>query len=174
MKSISSVYKIGNGPSSSHTVGPFHAAQTFGERYPDADTYEVTLFGSLAFTGEGHGTAKAIREGLPGAKVIFDTTTTDLPHPNTMLFEAFKDGTLIESKRIFSIGGGSIRIENENSEDDIEVYPQKNFTEILWLCKERSLNLAQFIYRYEDPSLKAFLQEIWEAMKASIERGLHT
>ena len=111
MKSISSVYKIGNGPSSSHTVGPFHAAQTFGERYPDADSYEVTLFGSLAFTGEGHGTAKAIRAGLPGAKVISDTTTTDLPHPNTMLFRAIKGGKQIASVRIFSIGGGSIRIE---------------------------------------------------------------
>ena len=176
MKSIKSVYKIGNGPSSSHTVGPYHAARVFGKRHPEADAFRVTLFGSLAFTGEGHGTRKAIEAALPGIEVIYDRTIPedDLPHPNTMLFEAFKDGTLIESKRIFSIGGGSIRIENENSEDDIEVYPQKNFTEILWLCKERSLNLAQFIYRYEDPSLKAFLQEIWEAMKASIERGLHT
>ena len=130
MKSISSVYKIGNGPSSSHTVGPFHAAQTFGERYPDADAYEVTLFGSLAFTGEGHGTAKAIREGLPGAKVIFDTTTTDLPHPNTMLFQAYREGQLIASLRIFSIGGGSIRIENEASDEDKEIYPQKNFTAV--------------------------------------------
>lgn len=72
MKSIKGVYKIGNGPSSSHTVGPFHAASTFGERYPDADSFQVTLYGSLAFTGEGHGTAKAIQEGLPGARIIFN------------------------------------------------------------------------------------------------------
>ena len=115
MNSITSVYKIGNGPSSSHTVGPYHAARTFGARYPDADAYEVTLFGSLAFTGEGHGTSKAIREGLPGAKVVFDRETKeeDLPHPNTMLFKAFKNGKEIAAVRIFSIGGGSIRIENE-------------------------------------------------------------
>ena len=133
MKSISSVYKIGNGPSSSHTVGPFHAAQTFGNRYPDADAYQVTLYGSLAFTGEGHGTGKAIREGLPGAVVIYDRETQlkDLPHPNTMLFKAFKDGREIASKRIFSIGGGSIRIEDKLSPEDVEVYPQKNFTEIM-------------------------------------------
>ena len=56
MKSINGVYKIGNGPSSSHTVGPYHAAQVFGKRYPEADGYRVTLYGSLAFTGEGHGT----------------------------------------------------------------------------------------------------------------------
>ena len=103
MKSITSVYKIGNGPSSSHTVGPYHAAQTFGSRYPDADSYEVTLFGSLAFTGEGHGTGKAILEGLPGAKIIFDheTKEKDLPHPNTMLFKAFKDGNEIASETVF-------------------------------------------------------------------------
>ena len=120
MKTIKSVYKIGNGPSSSHTVGPYHAAQTFGSRYPDADSYEVTLYGSLAFTGEGHGTGKAILEGLPGAKIVFDRETRDLPHPNTMRFKAFKDGKEIANIRIFSIGGGSIRIENESSEEDKE------------------------------------------------------
>ena len=95
MNTIKSVYKIGNGPSSSHTVGPYHAAQIFGGRYPQADAFRVTLFGSLAFTGEGHGTGKAIVSGLPGAEVVFDREHTDLPHPNTMLFEAFKGGVRI-------------------------------------------------------------------------------
>ena len=172
MKSISSVYKIGNGPSSSHTVGPFHAAQTFGERYPDADTYEVTLFGSLAFTGEGHGTAKAIREGLPGAKVIFDTTTTDLPHPNTMLFQAYKEGKLFASLRIFSIGGGSIRIENEASDEDKEIYPQKNFTEIVSLCNQEHISVLQLIYILEGAPFREYLRKVWKAMRRSVERGL--
>ena len=100
MKSIKSVYKIGNGPSSSHTVGPYHAAQVFGARYPQADAFRVTLYGSLAFTGEGHGTGKAIKAGLPGTEVVFNREETDLPHPNTMLFEAFKDDpevTVIEN-----------------------------------------------------------------------------
>lgn len=172
MKSISSVYKIGNGPSSSHTVGPFHAAQTFGERYPDADAYEVTLFGSLAFTGEGHGTAKAIREGLPGAKVIFDTTTTDLPHPNTMLFQAYKEGKLFASLRIFSIGGGSIRIENEASDEDKEIYPQKNFTEIVSLCNQEHISVLQLIYILEGAPFREYLRKVWKAMRRSVERGL--
>ena len=172
MKSISSVYKIGNGPSSSHTVGPFHAAQTFGERYPDADAYEVTLFGSLAFTGEGHGTAKAIREGLPGAKVIFDTTTTDLPHPNTMLFKAYKEGKLFASLRIFSIGGGSIRIENEASDEDKEIYPQKNFTEIVSLCNQEHISVLRFIYILEGAPFREYLRKVWKAMRRSVERGL--
>ena len=172
MKSISSVYKIGNGPSSSHTVGPFHAAQTFGERYPDADAYEVTLFGSLAFTGEGHGTAKAIREGLPGAKVIFDTTTTDLPHPNTMLFQAYKEGKLFASLRIFSIGGGSIRIENEASDEDKEIYPQKNFNEIVSLCNQEHISVLRFIYILEGAPFREYLRKVWKAMRRSVERGL--
>ena len=172
MKSIKGVYKIGHGPSSSHTVGPYHAAQVFGGRYPEADAYRVTLFGSLAFTGEGHGTGKAIRSGLPGAELVYNREATDLPHPNTMLFEAFKDGTCIGSKRIFSIGGGSIRIENEVSDEEVEIYPQRNFTEILKLCRDRSINLAQFIYRFEDPSLRTYLKTIWEAMKEAIARGL--
>ena len=172
MKSIKSVYKIGNGPSSSHTVGPYHAAQVFGARYPQADAFRVTLYGSLAFTGVGHGTGKAVLAGLPGAEVIFNTTETDLPHPNTMLFEAFKDGKLIGSNRIFSIGGGSIRIEGEESDEDVEVYPQKNFTEILNVCRVRSINLPQMIYRMEDPSLPEYLRKVWHAMEEAIERGL--
>jgi len=150
MKSITSVYKIGNGPSSSHTVGPFHAARTFGSRYPDADAYEVTLYGSLAFTGEGHGTGKAILEGLPGekTKIVYDRVTkeADLPHPNTMLFKAFKDGKEIAATRIFSIGGGSIRFEFEPSEEDREVYPQKNFSEIVALCNQEKISIIQLVY----------------------------
>ena len=173
MKTIKSVYKIGNGPSSSHTVGPFHAAQIFGRRWPEADQYRVTLFGSLAFTGEGHGTSKAIRSALPGAQVVFNREAQDLPHPNTMFFEAFREGRLLGASRIFSIGGGSIRIEGEPSEDEIEVYPQRNFTEILQICKQRSMNLAQFIYRMEDDRLRDTLKTVWEAMKDSIQRGLN-
>lgn len=172
MKTIKSVYKIGNGPSSSHTVGPYSAAKLFGARYPDADRYRVTLYASLAFTGEGHGTGKAIVTGLPGAEVVFNREEKDLPHPNTMLFEAFKDGQRIGSNRIFSIGGGSIRIENEASEDEKEVYPQRSFSEILKICKERSMNLAQFIYRMEDDRLRSDLKTVWDAMKDSVRRGI--
>jgi L-serine dehydratase len=172
MKTITSVYKIGNGPSSSHTVGPFHAAQTFGSRYPEADAYQVTLFGSLACTGEGHGTAKAIREGLPGAEVVFDTEATDLPHPNTMLFRAFRGGREVAALRMFSIGGGSIRIENEPSEEDREVYPQKNFGEILSRCNEDGITLVQFIDRMEGTALRDCLKTVWRAMQDAVERGL--
>jgi L-serine dehydratase len=172
MKSITSVYKIGNGPSSSHTVGPYRAAQIFADRYPDADRYRVTLYGSLAFTGEGHGTGKAVLSVLPNTEVVFDRDTVDLPHPNTMLFTALKDGRELGSARIFSIGGGSIRIENEPSDEDRDVYPQKNFTEMLDLCSREHMDLLEMIYSLEDPSLRGYLKTVWRAMQDAVERGL--
>ncbi len=172
MKSITSVYKIGNGPSSSHTVGPYHAARLFGRRFPEADAYEVTLFGSLAFTGEGHGTGKAILEGLPGARVLFDRETKDLPHPNTMVFRALREGEEIGRARIFSIGGGSIRIENETSEEDQEIYAQNSFSELADLCGHEGMTLAELVYALEGRRLKDYLRTIWQAMQAAVERGL--
>ena len=104
--------------------------------------------------------------------MIFNREETDLPHPNTMLFEAFREGCLIGSNRIFSIGGGSIRIENEESEDEKEVYEQHSFSEIVKVCRERSLNLPQFISRREDDQLRGYLKTVWQAMTDAIERGL--
>ena len=172
MKSIKSIYKIGHGPSSSHTVGPYRAAKIFGRRYPAADSFRVTLYGSLAFTGEGHGTGKAIRSALPNAEILFNRTERGLPHPNTMLFEALRGGEVLGSARIFSIGGGSIRIENEASEEEIEVYPQENFSQLLESSRSQNIDLPTFIYQMEGASLSPYLERIWKAMKASVERGL--
>lgn len=173
MRSIQTVYKIGQGPSSSHTVGPFRAAKYFKSLYPEADAFEVTLFGSLSFTGEGHGTAKAIRRILPEATILFDHSSAEgLPHPNTMLFKAFKSGNLLGSKRIFSIGGGSIRWEEHEEGRNREIYPQKNLGEILYDCYQEGISLKEFIWRIEGPSLTPYLSTVWAAMKESVERGL--
>lgn len=172
MRSIKSVYKIGHGPSSSHTVGPYRAAQVFGDRYPQADHIRVTLYGSLAFTGEGHGTGKAIRSALPKAEVRLNREETNLPHPNTMLFEAFQGEKRIGSIRVFSIGGGSIRFEGEHSEEEREIYPQRNFSEMLETCRKENWSLNQFIHQVEGESLLPWLQVVWQAMKDSIRRGL--
>lgn len=172
MKSIKSVYKIGNGPSSSHTVGPYRAALLFGRTYPDAERYRATLYGSLALTGEGHGTGKAIRTALPGTEIVFDREATDLPHPNTMCFEAFRGQEKLGEMCILSIGGGSIRIEGADSEEERDVYPQKDFSEILAVCRALDLSLKEFIYRMEGPSLREELREVWQAMQEAVQRGL--
>jgi len=144
----------------------------FGARYPEADAYRVTLYGSLALTGEGHGTGKAVRAALPGAEVVFDREETALPHPNTMLFEAFRQGRPLGKDRIFSVGGGSIHIENETSEEEQEVYPQKDFTEILDLCRRESMDLVQFVARMEGSQLRDELRTVWTAMQDAVRRGL--
>ncbi|MBQ5412582.1 MAG: L-serine ammonia-lyase, iron-sulfur-dependent, subunit alpha [Oscillospiraceae bacterium] len=172
MKSIRSVYKVGHGPSSSHTVGPYNAAMLIKRRYPDLDRIEVTLYGSLAYTGEGHGTGKAISSVLPGAVIISDTETRDLPFPNTMLFRIFRNGQETDSVRIFSIGGGSIKVENEVSQDEVDVYPHASFGEMLKECADDGLTLMQFIDRYETPGLRDYLRDIWHSMEGCVERGL--
>ena len=172
MKSIQSVYTIGNGPSSSHTVGPFRAAQLFASRHPEAERFCVTLFGSLAYTGEGHGTDRAIKNAMPSAEVHFDRDTRDLPHPNTMRFDAFVGEKMIASLRIFSIGGGSIRVEGEPSPEDEDVYPEKNFEEILTACKDAGVSLFAFIEEREDEGFRDYLKTVWDAMQDSVRRGL--
>lgn len=174
MKSIKTVFKIGNGPSSSHTVGPYSAAKLFGKRYPDADSFRVTLYGSLAFTGEGHGTGKAIKNALGNVELLFDKETKDIPHPNTMRFEAFRGGEKLGEDRIFSIGGGSIRVEGEQSDEEKEIYPEKNFSDIVNTCKKDGISLVEYIRRAESGELWDYLREVWQTMCASIERGLET
>ena len=172
MKSIRSVYKIGHGPSSSHTVGPYNAARRFGMKHPEADGFRVTLYGSLAFTGAGHGTGKAILSALPGAEIRVDDTRKDLPHPNTMLFTALKDGQETESVRVFSVGGGSVRFENEPDDEEREVYPEKNLTEILEVCRKRNLTLTELIREREGEGLQEYLAESWQAMREAVQRGI--
>lgn len=172
MQSIRSVFKIGNGPSSSHTVGPFNAAGIFKERYPDADTYSVTLYGSLALTGNGHGTANAISAAIPGINIIFDRETKELPHPNTMVFSAEKGGEELGRLTILSIGGGALQIPGEHNPDFDDIYPQRNFSEILEYCKKEGINLVQFVCKYESCDLREHLWNCWQAMKNCIEKGL--
>ena len=175
MKSIKTVYKIGNGPSSSHTVGPYNAAKVFQKRYPEADAYHVILYGSLALTGDGHGTARAISSVIPDADITYDTETpiSTLPHPNTMDFSAYKGGRQIGSARVMSIGGGSIEFEGETFSDHNDIYPQKNFTEILEYCESHDMNLTDFIYAAEDSNIKTYLSKVWKAMSDCVERGLN-
>lgn len=172
MQSIRSVFKIGNGPSSSHTVGPFNAACIFKERYPDADSYSVTLYGSLALTGNGHGTANAIASAIPGIDIIFDRETRELSHPNTMLFSAKKDGEEIGKLTILSIGGGALQIPGEHNPEFDDIYPQRNFSEILEYCKKEEINLVQFVCRYESCDIRGHLKNCWQAMKNCVEKGL--
>ena len=172
MKSIATVYKIGSGPSSSHTVGPYRAAKEFLRRYPGAEEYHVTLRGSLALTGEGHGTESAIRAVLPRLTVRFDTESPTPVHPNTLLFSARSGGREVGALTVYSIGGGDLRYEGEKDSEP-EIYPQKNFTEILRDCEAEGRTLPGFI-RSREPELREYLREVWHAMEKCVDRGLET
>ena len=132
----------------------------------------MTLFGSLAFTGEGHGTGKAIRSGLPGAELLFNREETDLPHPNTMLFEAFREGKPIGSNRVFSIGGGELAEEGQSSLSSPEIYNMNTMTEILKYCEWSGKGYWEYVAECEGPDIWDYLSEVWQTMKAAVERGL--
>ena len=174
MKSVRSVFKIGIGPSSSHTMGPNFAAKRFLNENPEADSFIVTLFGSLAKTGKGHGTDRAIMDALLPypTEVEFNYEELDLPHPNTLTFIAFKEGREIASKTFLSIGGGEIKAKGELSTIEPDVYQEKHFTEIANLCKSRNIRLSDYVFEHEGEGFKEFLMTVWQTMCNAISEGL--
>ena len=178
MNSLRELYKIGKGPSSSHTMGPNNAARIFGGRHPDAARFEVTLYGSLAATGKGHMTDVAILEALEpiGPVTIHWEASKFLEyHPNGMLFKAFgADDTLLEEWTAYSIGGGALS-EGPGKElsNSGEVYDMETLEEIIEWCDANGRSLWEYVEICEGPEIWDYLQEIWDAMKASVARGLN-
>ena len=176
MKSIREIYKIGKGPSSSHTMGPERAARLFASRYPQADFFRVTLYGSLSKTGVGHGTDRVLLEtlGQEKTKVVFSRENWQGMHPNTMDFSAFAGDIEIGQMRVESIGGGDIRICGEpQAAQSEEVYVEHSFAEIAYFCKWRYIQtLSDYVELNEGPEIWDFLMEVWQTMKAAMEAGL--
>ena len=176
MKSIRDVFKIGKGPSSSHTMGPEAAAKRFRERYPEAAGYRVRLYGSLSKTGRGHGTDRVLYEVLGREKTeveFCDNTPELLPHPNTLdLFALGPDGGCLGAARVFSVGGGDIAVEGEEEPEAGEVYPENSFAEIRQFCAWRGISLSEYVELNEGAEILGFLAGIWSAMKDEIARGL--
>ncbi len=176
MKSIRDIYKIGKGPSSSHTMGPERAATLFRSEHPDADAFRVVLYGSLSKTGVGHGTDRVLREVLSPlpTEIVFSKETIADSHPNTLDFFALKDGKEIASLRVESIGGGDIRIPGRTEQDSAEVYPENSFAEIADFCKWRYIStLSEYVEMNEGTEIWDFLANVWKTMQQSIEDGLH-
>lgn len=183
MESLTELYKIGRGPSSSHTIGPFRATKWFLENFPNARKMDVTLYGSLALTGKGHQTDVSILEAVDtfNKSNVFDSkiTTnikfdykTNCDFPNTMDIVGYdKNGKLIKKVTFKSIGGGSIEIVGYPSPVDSNVYPQKNFQEIKEWCNKNNKTLIDFVKNF-DPKGYEYLKEVWEMMKASVNEGL--
>ncbi len=176
MDSITQLYKIGLGPSSSHTMGPRRAAVEFVEKTPGAAGYTVTLYGSLAATGKGHLTDKAILDVMqPAAPTAIDwQPETFLPfHPNGMKLTARDaDGNITATETVYSIGGGDIVHEGEERTVARSIYPLSKISEILKWCDESGRSYWEYVDIYEDPSVWDYLRRVWDVMKRAVERGI--
>ncbi len=176
MKSIRDIYKIGKGPSSSHTIGPERAATMFKEKHPEADRFEVVLFGSLSKTGKGHGTDRVLLEVLSPTPtdIIFSTDEEGFDHPNTMDFYAYFGEEKTEKYRVYSIGGGDLAFPGQPGMEPPEVYPENSFAEIVAFCNLRAISLWEYVEINEGVEIWDFLREIWHTMYHSIDEGLST
>ncbi|MBQ9228334.1 MAG: L-serine ammonia-lyase, iron-sulfur-dependent, subunit alpha [Eubacterium sp.] len=174
MQSIREIYKTGKGPSSSHTMGPERAAKLFKSEYAAAERIEVTLYGSLSKTGKGHGTDQVITETLAPipTNVIWNNEDIELPHPNTMDFAAYRGEACLGTMRVYSVGGGDIRIEGRPEADPPEVYTENSFAEIAAYCKQNRIRISDYVEQHEGPAIWEFLLEVWSKMCNAVETGL--
>ncbi len=176
MQSLRELYKIGRGPSSSHTMGPERAILTVKEKYKDADKFKIALYGSLALTGKGHGTDRIIEETISPieCEIVFDKKTPCDIHPNTMEIFAYKNGEQIGIEKVYSVGGGSVVFDGETYEDKKEVYPHNSFAEIAEYCASKNIRIWQYVEEFEGEGIFEYLAKAWECMKNSIREGLTT
>ncbi|MBQ4052821.1 MAG: L-serine ammonia-lyase [Clostridia bacterium] len=171
MYSLKELYRIGKGPSSSHTIGPERACKLFLSENPKADKFVVRLYGSLAKTGEGHGTGKVIESVLPNVTVEYDEIT-ECSHPNTMDFIAYMGASKAAQMRVYSVGGGAIKIEGRPANEGQEVYPLSTMADIRAYCEAKNMRLYDYVFECEGEGLRAYLKEVWETMQAAVSRGV--
>lgn len=175
MESIREIYKIGRGPSSSHTMGPAKAAELFLHKNTNADSYRVTLYGSLAATGKGHLTDIALKTVLGEKLKAIDWQPAVFlpPHPNAMKFEAFSHTSgLLDSWTAYSIGGGAVT-DDQSAQETESIYPQSTMDDILATCLGNGLKFWEYVEMHEGKEIWHFLDGIWDAMQSCIRRGLH-
>lgn len=175
MQSLKELYKIGMGPSSSHTMGPRKAADAFNRTYPSAESFRAVLYGSLAATGKGHLTDFAIKEAFyPKPVTIEWEYDTFLPkHPNAMRFEALdKAGHIMGAQVAYSIGGGDIRTDEAFGREINHIYPHKSMAEILQYTSDKRMLLWEYVEEFEGTDIWQYLGTIWKTMQTTMNRGL--
>lgn len=175
MQSLKELYRIGQGPSSSHTMGPRRAAEKYLAAHSDAPRFKVTLYGSLAATGKGHLTDWAIYSVLGKERTDFVwLPEVVLPfHPNGMKFEAVdSEGQAHDAWTVYSVGGGALAEEGGNQTETPDLYELDHLLDIKQWCEERGRSYWQYVDYCEGPEIWEYLEEVWQVMKAAVERGL--
>ena len=178
MKSIREIFRIGYGPSSSHTMGPRKAAELFLERFPTAARYEAHLYGSLSATGKGHLTDAAIIDVIPAVEIVWHDEFLPF-HPNGMRFCAWdENGLLLDDWTVYSVGGGALSEgETENGKLKAEtgtpnIYPLTRLSEIKDYCEKQGWDYWEYVEHYEGKEIWDYLREVWQVMRTAVENGL--
>ena len=176
MKSIKEIYRIGIGPSSSHTMGPRKAAELYQEKHREATAFRVTLYGSLSATGKGHMTDQAILDVLGNDKTEIIWSKEFLAfHPNGMKFECkytSDEADFSDAWTVFSVGGGALAEEGQDSIELPEIYAMNTMTEILQYCEWSGKGYWEYVEECEGPGIWDYLREVWHTMRDAVERGL--
>ena len=176
MKSIKEIYRIGTGPSSSHTMGPRKAAEIFLRKHLHASGYEVTLYGSLAATGKGHMTDQAIidvlsRNGLP-VEIKWKPEVFLPYHPTGMTFRSLNEAGLPSDEwTVYSVGGGAIEGEGLEHNDGAEIYNLNTLSEIMDYCERSDW---EYVEQCEGQGIYDHLRDVWQTMRKAVEDGLAT
>lgn len=174
MKSLKELYRIGQGPSSSHTMGPRRAAEQYLQKHPDAENFRVTLYGSLAATGEGHLTDVAILQvlGRNRTEIVWHPEITLPFHPNGMKFEAMSSNGFQDEWIVYSIGGGALVEDGKVQTETPEVYDLDHLADIKNWCERHGMSYWEYVDTCEGPEIWEYLELVWHTMCAAVERGI--
>ena len=173
MQTIREIYRIGHGPSSSHTMGPRRAAELFLERHPNAAKYQAHLYGSLSATGKGHLTDAAIIAVIPSIEIVWHDEFLPF-HPNGLRFIAWDENEqLLEEWTVYSVGGGALSEgQDDKPQESPNIYPLTTLTQIAEYCEQMGWDYWEYVEHYEGKEIWDYLREVWQVMRESIERGL--
>ncbi|MEE1070280.1 MAG: L-serine ammonia-lyase [Paludibacteraceae bacterium] len=173
MQTIREIYRIGHGPSSSHTMGPRRAAELFLERHPNAAKYQAHLYGSLSATGKGHLTDAAIIAVIPSIEIVWHDEFLSF-HPNGLRFMAWDENEqLLEEWTVYSVGGGALSEgQDDKPQESPNIYPLTTLTQIAEYCEQMGWDYWEYVEHYEGKEIWDYLREVWQVMRESIERGL--
>lgn len=174
MQSLKYLYRIGRGPSSSHTMGPLAAARSFLAENPNYESYKAVLYGSLAKTGVGHMTDSILKEAFRDKqfKIEFDENSPTEYHPNMMDIIAFEGEKIAAQTRYYSIGGGEVVKAGESAAEHKEVYKLNSFSEISKYCRQKDIRIWEYVEQCEGKEIWEYLEEVWEVMQSAISEGL--
>ncbi len=175
MQTLKDLFKVGMGPSSSHTMGPRKAAEIFNGKNPSAHSFRVHLYGSLALTGKGHLTDFAITSGLEPkpVSIVWEGSVFMPKHPNALKFEALDEkDNILDSWLVYSVGGGDIKDDNDFDKVPQSIYPLKTMQEITAYCRKRKMSLWEYVEECEGPEIWDYLLDIWNQMQATINSGI--